>query len=306
MWTVADRVRVALVGLGLYEARPMPFVQGGDETHVRVGNPLSENEAYLRGSLLETLARRAEFNLSHRSGDIRIFEVGSAFTHGKAAMPREQVRLGALLMGRRRPPHFSEPQPPAIDEWDAKAISEVAAAVAYPGQAIQLAPGGEGALWQIHVDGRTMGHVVRVTLDAPVWASPAYGLELVLGEVETDPPAERGKHAYIEGRPRHAGAAKYRALPTMPPAEFDLALLVPDGTTVADVERVVREAAGELLERLDLFDQYTGAGVVPGQRSLAWRLTFRHPDRTLRDKEIEGRRSKILGALEQELHVRQR
>jgi phenylalanyl-tRNA synthetase beta chain len=81
---------------------------------------------------------------------------------------------------------------------------------------------------------------------------------------------------------------------------------VPAGTTVADVERVIRAAAGDLLERLDLFDQYTGAGVDRDHRSLAWRLTFRHPDRTLRDKEIEGRRGKILSALQEELHVRQR
>jgi len=92
----------------------------------------------------------------------------------------------------------------------------------------------------------------------------------------------------------------------MPAAEFDLALLVPKGTTVAQVERVIRDSAGELLERLDLFDEYTGAGVDEQHRSLAWRLTFRHPERTLRDKEIEGRRNKILGALQQELHVRQR
>ena len=92
----------------------------------------------------------------------------------------------------------------------------------------------------------------------------------------------------------------------MPAAEFDLALLVPDGATVEQVDRVIRAAAGELLEQLLLFDQYVGAGVEAGHRSLAWRLTFRHPDRTLRDKEIEGRRAKILAALEQELHVRQR
>ena len=59
-------------------------------------------------------------------------------------------------------------------------------------------------------------------------------------------------------------------------------------------------------EALELFDEYKGDGVEPGFRSLAWRLTFRHPQRTLRDKEIEGRRSRILAALQQELHVRQR
>lgn len=307
MWTVAHRLRDVLVGLGLYEARPMPFVHATEETHVRVANPLAENEAFLRSSLLETLARRAEFNLSHRSGDVRIFEVGSVFARGKTAMPREQFRLGAITMGRRRPPHFTEPQPPLFDEWDAKSVAEVAATTAYPGQPIELAPGSDHVLWHIHVGGRTMGNVVRVALDAPVWAAPAYGIELVLGEMETEPAADRGKHSYIEGgRPDRPAVAKYRTLPTMPAAEIDLALQVPAETTVADVERVIRTSAGELLERLDLFDQYTGAGVDTGHRSLAWRLTFRHPERTLRDKEIEGRRGKILDALERELHVRQR
>jgi phenylalanyl-tRNA synthetase beta chain len=307
MWTIADRLRDALVGLGLYEIRPMPFVHGSDETHVRVGNPLSDNEAFLRRSLLETLARRAEYNLSQRVGDVRVFEIGSAFDKSQAVMPREQLRLGVLVMGRRRPPHFTDTQPPAFDEWDAKAIAEIAATAAYPDRRIELRPGSGLMLWKIHAGGHTVGNIMRVELDAPVWASPAYGIELILGEVATKPPAERGSHAYIEGgRPERARPARYHALPTMPPAEIDLALLVPHGTTVADVERVVRAAGGELLEKLELFDQYTGAGVDSNHRSLAWRLTFRHPERTLRDKEIEGRRSKILGALEQELHVRQR
>ena len=99
---------------------------------------------------------------------------------------------------------------------------------------------------------------------------------------------------------------KFRAIPSMPSAELDLAVLVPTPTTVADVERVIRASAGELLESLVLFDQYTGAGVPADRRSLAWRLTFRHPERTLRDKEIEGRRAKIVRALEDELNVRQR
>jgi phenylalanyl-tRNA synthetase beta chain len=72
------------------------------------------------------------------------------------------------------------------------------------------------------------------------------------------------------------------------------------------VEEVIRRASGELLERLTLFDEYRGEGVPPGQRSLAWRLTFRHPERTLRDKEIAGRRQKLLRTLEGELGVRQR
>jgi phenylalanyl-tRNA synthetase beta chain len=55
-----------------------------------------------------------------------------------------------------------------------------------------------------------------------------------------------------------------------------------------------------------LFDEYRGKGVEQGMRSLAWRLTLRHPERTLRDKEVEGRRDKLLKTLEHELGIRQR
>lgn len=306
MWTAANRVREAMVGLGFYEARPMPFVAGSDDTHARVSNPLAENEAHLRGSLLETLARRAEYNLAQRVGDVRLFEIGSAFEPRSAGVPREELRLGVVLMGRRRPAHFTEPQPPAFDEWDAKGVAERAAQVAHPAGRVILAPGRGDAFWTVEVDGAPIGEVRRLSLDAPVWASPAFAIELRLGVVATEPPASRGSHSYKEVAPRRPAVARYQAVPTMPPVEIDLALLVPRTTTAADVERVIRAAAGDMLESLDLFDQYTGEGVDANHRSLAWRLTFRHPERTLREREIEGRRAKIVSALLEELHVRQR
>jgi len=97
-----------------------------------------------------------------------------------------------------------------------------------------------------------------------------------------------------------------RALPTTPAVERDLSLVVPDGLGAATVEGVVRREGGELLERLALTAEFRGPGVPAGHRSLTWRLTFRHPQRTLRDKEIDGRLQKLLGALETELGVRQR
>jgi len=60
------------------------------------------------------------------------------------------------------------------------------------------------------------------------------------------------------------------------------------------------------LEQVILFDEFRGAGVPDGHRSLGWRLTFRHLERTLRDKEIEGRRARLLDLLDQELGIRPR
>jgi phenylalanyl-tRNA synthetase beta chain len=149
---------------------------------------------------------------------------------------------------------------------------------------------------------------VPVSAAVSAGAAPAFGVELSLGRVDAAPVAAAGRNAHGQGdghRPASA-VSRYRPLPTAPAAQFDLALLLRDDQTAAQVESVIRRAAGELLESVVLFDLYAGKGVDPGHRSLAWRLTLRHPDRTLSSKEIDGRRAQILRALEAELGVRQR
>lgn len=211
-------------------------------------------------------------------------------------------------MGARRPVHFSEPQPPAFDAWDAKSLAEVMARAAHPAATITLVPGDGAVLWQIEADAVRIGRVERITLDAPVWAKPAFGVELLLGDVHNVPVAapSTNVHDVAPVPATHREPVRYRALPTTPAAEFDLALLVPDAVAAGAVERVLREVSGAQLERLELFDEFRGAGVPEGTRSLAWRLTFRHPERTLRDKEIEGRRVQLLKSVEAQLGVRAR
>ena len=308
LYAVSRRVRDDLVGAGLVEVRPMPFVRGTDATHIRVRNPLADDEPHLRISLLETLARRAEHNLSRMQGSIRIFEIGAAFEPRGEPLPHEELRVGALVMGERRPAHFTEPHPPKLDAWDAKALGERIASVVYAGEPLDLHPGAGEILWVITAGGRSVGHVQSVTLDAPPWASDAFGIEVTLGEMPNVYVAPPGSHLPATGSVHRPGAPAppYRALPTTPAAEFDLALVLPDGLRASEVERVLRASAGDLLERLTLFDEYKGDEIPSGYRSVAWTLTFRDPARTLREKEIEGRRQKILKSLESELGVRPR
>jgi phenylalanyl-tRNA synthetase beta chain len=289
------------VAAGLFEAHPVPFVRGADSGFVRVSNPLAENEAHLRRAVLESLAQRAEYNLSRMTGSVRLFEIGSVFEPGSGELPAEFVHVGALVMGPRRPPHFTDPKPPAFDEWDAKGLGELIASAAFPGEETTLAPAAGNALWDIHLRGERVGTVRRVTLDAPPWASPAFGIEARLGAAPLDPAV-----AVADVAASHSPGPAFKPIPSTPAAELDVALLVPSGTMAADVERVIRGSTGDLLERLELFDEFTGAGVPEGYRSVAWRLTFRHPERTLRDKEVEGRRDKLLRTLENELGVRPR
>jgi phenylalanyl-tRNA synthetase beta chain len=90
-------------------------------------------------------------------------------------------------------------------------------------------------------------------------------------------------------------------LPVTPPVERDLALVLPDGVTAAQVSTAVREAGKPLLEDVVLFDEYRGSGL--GGRSLAWRLWFRAPDRTLRDEEVDQAIAGVLRALKERLGV---
>ena len=307
IWVQSARVREALVNMGLLEARPMPFTKGAQIGYVRVANPLAEDEPYLRRDVLDTLARRAEANLAHMQGNVRLFEIGSVFEPADGAMPRELVRAGVLVMGLRHPEHFATPAGQRWDEWDVKAIAERVARAAHPGAEVALEPGEGEWLWRVEVGGRDMGGVRHVALDAPVWAAPAFGVEILLADMPNAPVAPPGRNAHQDAPARPARHwPRYAPVPATPAAEFDLALLVPDAVTAAQVEGTIRATAGELLERMRLFDEYTGKGIPDGTRSLAWRLTFRHPERTLRDKEIEGRRAKILSVLDKELHVRPR
>ena len=302
------RVRDALVAAGLAEVRPMPFTRGDGSALVRVSNPLAEDEPFLRCALLDTLARRAEYNCNHREGNVRLFEIGSAFQPSGAGLPVETLHVAALVMGDRRPPHFTDPKPPKYDAWDAKAVAEMIARAAFPHRDVTVTPAENDALWTVRLDGRGVGIVRGVALDAPVWASAAFGAEIELGVLSAAPEAAPGAHAYgvtVAGGIDEAAApfVKFRPLPTTPAAEFDLALLVPDDLPAADVESAIRQASGSMLEHLVLFDEFRGTGVPEGKRSLGWRLTFRHPERTLRDKEIDGRRSQLLKTLENTLGV---
>jgi len=297
---VAKRVQETLVGAGLNEVRPMPFVTDGKGATVRVTNPLAEDEAFLRGDLLTTLISRAEYNLARMQGNVRLFEIGTAFFEGedpaplpgpkKAALPREEMHVAALVMGQRSPTHFTKPLPDSYDEWDLKYLADIVATAAFPSSTVNLVPGSGEILWEISVDGQTVGAARRLTLDAPVWAKPAFGLELNLEGLE-------------QGQ---AKSKAYRAIPATPRAQVDLALLAPTSVTAAQIDAVIRREAGDLLETLTLFDEFTGHGIPEGSRSLAWALTFRHPERTLMDKEVQGRSEKIVKALEGELGVRQR
>ena len=293
-----DELRRALAARGLFEAHTPAFSPDG-EGDVEVSNPLSTTERFMRRALLPSLLRRVEHNFARGNRDVRLFEIGTSFRRaGAGEPPAEETHLTAVLTGRRAPPHWAAEDEP-FTLWDLKSLLEDVAARAYGADATvepagsEQAPFDASASFGVRRAGSTVGHGGRVAdgaVDAPVWAGDVWALEVTL-------PASGAARAPFA----------YCALPTYPAIERDLALLVPPGVTSARVASTIREAGGTLLEAVELFDVYRGKiGSAEFARSLAFRLRFRAPERTLKDEEVDKAVESVLHRLEEELVVKAR
>jgi phenylalanyl-tRNA synthetase beta chain len=292
-----DELRRALAARGLFEAHTPAFAPEG-EGDVEVSNPLTATERFMRRSLLPSLLRRVEHNFSRGNRHVRLFEIGTSFRRaGAGEAPAEETHLVAVLTGLRAPPHWFSPEEP-FTVWDLKSLLEDVASRAYRGAAVVRPGAGAGsaldvgAAFTVTLGGAEVGHGGRVAegvVDAPVWASEVWALEMTLPSPVT---------------PR--AAVSYHALPTFPAVERDLALVVPETVTSEQVSSSIREAAGALLEAVELFDVYKGAVDTQIARSLAFHLRFRSAERTLKDKEVDKAVQSVLGRLEEDLGVKAR
>ncbi len=281
----AARARRLLTGLGIHEARTLPLgAPGGPEAPV-ILNPLSSEEGHLRTGLLPGLVRSVEYNWSLRQRDVRLFEIGRVFRAcGTDQAPEETIRVAAVLTGARTPPHWSDAgRAPDLDLWDAKAMFEEAVRAVGPvGAHLEAAKDG----WVLRDPaGAVRGRAGALDADRPPWAAGVVGFEIDLDDA-----------------PR--AAVRHRGRPTTPTAERDVALVLPAGVRAADVERVMAAAGDTRLESLQVFDEYRGEGLAG--RSVAWRLVFRDPERTLRDADVDRAVETILVALRSELGVERR
>jgi len=291
---LADRLRNLLTGLGLHEAVTLSLGPKVSDAQPAVRNPLSQEEAFLRHDLLAGLVRRTEHNWRQMSRDIRLFEIGHVFDRrgerreagggSQYTLPTEENRVAGVITGSRRPAHWSEPSPPDGDIFDIKAVLEEVVAVAAPGAVV--APAGDG--WVVRRGSADIGRAGELEADRPAWAAPLLGFELLLAD-EVKAPAPR-----------------YAPVPAWPAVVRDVALVVPDGNSAAEVETTLRESAGKLLERLWVLDEYRGKPLSTGERSVTWRLVFRAADRTLKEDEADKALARAARTVEDRHGIRRR
>ena len=299
----------ALTAQGLHEIVGWSFegpevarrLRIADRPVVQLRNPMSAEQSRLRTTLLGSLLDVARRNRARGAQALALFEAGAAYLPSAdpaGAAPAEPDRVAVLVAGPVRRPTWRAPDPPAADFFAAKGVlggmldavqvpwSVVAGdpprPFLHPGASAEVLVAGTAAGWlgELHP-----AVAARWDLDDPVAAF----------ELDLDAVADR---------PR---TPQYRDVTSFPEVREDLAVIVADAVSAAEVIAIARQAGGALLAAADVFDVYRdperiGAGNV----SLALRLHFRAPDRTLTDAEVADRRRKIATALTEQLAGRVR
>ncbi|HEV7171440.1 phenylalanine--tRNA ligase subunit beta [Pedococcus sp.] len=317
--THGQRVRrviaTTLAHQGLVEVLSYPFVApelfdrlgyaGDDERRrsVRLSNPLSEAAPVMRTSVLDTLLDTLRRNVSRGARDAAVYELGlvtraapdpvPAPVPGIESRPDDATLAAILAAVPPQPRHAAyaaagelEPAGP----WGSARHAEAADAVAWAlavGRALGLeltvrstdvAPWHPGRCAELTLaDGTVVGYAGE--LHPKVASALELPARTVAGELDVD------VLVAATGTPLQAST-----LSTYPVAHTDVALVVEESVPAAEIESALRAGAGGSLESVALFDLYRGEQTGAGKKSLAFRLTFRAPDRTLTTDEVSALR----------------
>jgi phenylalanyl-tRNA synthetase beta chain len=277
-------IRQVLVGLGMHEAMPLPFLAPGDLARcglpaaaVTLTNPLAAEESVLRTSLRPGLLRAIAYNESHRTESASLFEIGKVFgvPDAGATLPDESEHLAVALAGREAPA--------ATSAWRVlcRTLGIVDAAIDQSDPPAGLHAGRSGSLTIGGVVVGEIGEIDPGVLDALGVRERVAWLQLDLDAALAMP---HGEH-------------RYRHISRYPSSDLDLAFEVDDSIPAAAVESVIGSSAGDLLVDLRLFDVFRGHPVPAGQRSLAYRLRLQAADRTLTDEDLSGLRRAVVDAV---------
>jgi phenylalanyl-tRNA synthetase beta chain len=256
-----------------------------------LANPISADMAAMRSSLWPGLIKALEHNLNRQQSRVRLFESGLRFV-GQLEGLKQEPMLAGVICGGRLAEGWAHGRDD-VDFYDVKADVEALLASAGAGDSFAFVPGEHAALHpgqtaRIERDGRVVGFLGAIHPEL----SKALGLdqavfmfELVLGEIT------------------QGVMPKFQELSKFPEVRRDLAVLVDRDVPAQDLLGAIREAAGEWMTDLKLFDVYHGKGIDPHRKSLAVGLTWQHPSRTLNDDEVSTTMQNILTSLEQRFNA---
>lgn len=276
-------LREIVVSLGASEAMPNPFLAPGElakvglseDNALRLANPLVAEESVLRTSLLPGMLKSIAYNQSHRIREISLFEIGHVYPQGNEILPDEFESLCVMIAGADASS--------AMDMW-----TQVSTGLGVGAQLSQdQPPAGYHATRSAQL---TRGKVVLGAvgeIDPTVLANAG-----IVGRVAC---LEVNLSIVLSEVPKPQSA---QLVSKFPSSDFDLAFVVGNTVSAATLVKAIRQAGGNLLVDVALFDIYRGKGVSDDARSLAYRLRLQALDRTLTDVEVSDVRAKCIVAAE--------
>jgi phenylalanyl-tRNA synthetase beta chain len=290
-----DRGLDECISYSFTSPRAIEALRLGDVPLLRLDNPLSEELGAMRPLLLPGLLDAARHNAAHGRPGVMLFESAHVYRPdrplgetgpgppggGTPALERHHL---AVLLTEAAPGGWRSEARPA-DFFAARAL-------------LEGLMGAAGVDWSAEEGGRPFLHPGRA---ASILAHDERKLgwlgelhPIVVGEWDLTGPVagfELDIEALVELGERRPVA--YRDVTSFPAVLQDIAVVVDDDVPAAEVEAAVRSGGGELLREVGVFDLYRGEQVGEGNKSLALRLEFRAPDRTLTDEEVARRRAAI-------------
>lgn len=294
---IRDEAKTVLAGQGVNEIQTYSFVspksvdriglapEDPAKRFVQLLNPLGEDTSVMRTVLLPNMLDVFVRNTSRSVEAMRAYELGNTFLSEASAevsdsgLPCERESLCIAVFGDDESfftlKGIIEQVLAVLGVGPLDFEAESRAATYHPGRCARISCGGKllGLMGQLNP-------AVQETYDL---ARPVYAAELSFEDVYCLVDLEK----------------KYRPLPKYPAMKRDFALVVTEEVRVADIEREIRAQAGELLESVQLFDIYRGGQVPKGSKSIAFSLTYRAGDRTLKEAEVNEINERVLAALKQ-------
>ncbi len=255
-------------------------------------NPLSIHRRAMRRTLLVTALENLAYNYRYTQR-LAMFEIGRVYLpeEGRGIRPREERRLSLLLTGPRQPLNIQNASEgtPDFDFFDLKGIVEKLLR--------RLGLSDDEFEFVVQRDRRTF---TSVCADLKIHGE----VQGILGELHPEvqigfdvPGTARVYAAEIRIEPLIQPGWRIHPMEPIsnyPPVVEDLAFVVPEEVTAAQVLEAIRKAGGTLLTNTELFDIYRDQPIPSGQKSLAFRLTYENPEAPLQESQVVGIRNRII------------
>ena len=303
MTELRGRVKEALAAVGMQETISYPLVSLEDlekvsydaeqAMPVRVANPMSAGSDHLRPTLLASLLATLSYNEGHNEGPFRFFEQGRVFLPRPGQLPDEREVAAGVVSGLRSEPSWLVENGP-LDFFDVKGM--LTSALAFLGLAPSWEPSHDGESPALHPgrSARIMCGGIQVGVLGEVHPTvveqfdlahhPVTAFELYLDSL-LSLPARSGRN--------------FRSLTRYPSANRDVALVVGEDVPAGKVQEILDRH--RLVERVELFDVYTGENLEPGTKSLAFHVYFQAPDRTLTAEDVNRTLDGLLRAMQRDV-----